>query len=101
MRLTTPAVSVPLAISVLIPAQEALLLLTVLPDTVPKLSAQRNVVIPVIPAKKMNRMILVTVLPERLVLQDIIVLLTVPAANVRNVKKMKLKILVRALPVRR
>ena len=50
MLLTTPVVSVPLAIPVLIPAQEALLLLTVLPDTVPKLSAQRNVVIPVIPA---------------------------------------------------
>ena len=50
MRLTTPAVSVPLAIPVLIPAQQALLLLHVLPDTRPKLSARRNVVIPVIPA---------------------------------------------------
>ena len=50
MLLTTPAVSVPLAIPVLIPAQEAPLPLTVLPDTRPKLSARRNVVIPVIPA---------------------------------------------------
>ena len=41
-----------------------------------------------------------TVLPERLVLQDIIVLLTVPAVNARPAIKMKLKIPVRALPVR-
>ena len=34
--LTTPAVSIPLAIPVLIPAQQALRLLLVLPDTVPK-----------------------------------------------------------------
>ena len=49
MLLTTPAVSVPLAILVLIPAQEAPLPLTVLPDIPPKLSAQRNAAIPVIP----------------------------------------------------
>ena len=46
-------------------------------------------------------MILVRALQEKLALQDIIVLLTVPAANVLLVQKMKLKILVRALPVRR
>ena len=40
------------------------------------------------------------VLPERLVLLDTIVLLTVPAANVRLVQKTKLKIPVPALLVR-
>ena len=54
MHLTTPAVSVLLAIPVLIPAREAPLPLTVLLDIPPKPSAQRNVVIPVIPAKKMK-----------------------------------------------
>ena len=54
MLLITPAVNVPLAILVLIPAREAPLPLTVLPDTVPKPSAQRNAAIPVIPAKKMK-----------------------------------------------
>ena len=48
----------------------------------------------------MNRMILVMVLPERLVLLDTIVLLTVPAANVRLVQKTKLKIPVPVLLVR-
>ena len=45
-------------------------------------------------------MILVMVLPERLVLLDTIVLLTVPAANVRLVQKTKLKIPVPVLLVR-
>ena len=50
MRFTTPAVSVPLAIPVLIPAQEVPPPLTVLPDILPKPSVQRNAAIPVIPA---------------------------------------------------
>ena len=41
-----------------------------------------------------------TVLQEKLARLDIIVLLTVPAVNALLAKKMKLKILVRALPVR-
>ena len=48
----------------------------------------------------MNLTIPVRALTENPVLLDIIVLLTVPAANVLLVQKMKLKILVRALPVR-
>ena len=48
----------------------------------------------------MNLMILVRVLPEKLALQDIIVLLMVPAANVQLVQKMKLKIPVPVLLVR-
>ena len=85
---------------VLITAQEVPLFIPVLPDTPPKPSVQHNAVVPVISAWQINLMILVRVLPEKLALQDIIVLLMVPAANVQLVQKMKLKIPVPVLLVR-
>ena len=85
---------------VLITAQEVPLMFIVLPDTPPKPSVQHNAVVPVISAWQINLMIPAKALPERTVLQDIIVLLMVPAANVQLVQKMKLKIPVTVLLVR-